>query len=63
MKSNLDFKTENKSIMVNSNVTLPLLINSVIDLYYYIGHMIFPSVYILPLYLGEGERVRKKKDE
>lgn len=44
--------------MGNSNVNLPLLINSVIELYYYIGHMIFPKVHILPLYLGE-----RKKNE
>lgn len=61
MKPKLDFKTENKSIMVNSNVKLPLLINFVIELYYCIGHIISSSVYILPLYLGEGEREGKKK--
>lgn len=58
MKPKLDFKTKNKSIMVNSNFNSSALIISLSGELYYTWHVIFPKVHILPLYLYLGGKIR-----
>lgn len=56
MKPKLEFKTENKSTVVNSNFNSPTLIIGLAGELYYTWHMIFPKVHILPFIFILGEK-------